>query len=500
VYAAFVCATKVHGIISSIDASKALKIPGVVAFYSAKDIPGKNTFMPLNFLFVDEEEEIFCSSKVLFHNQPVGIILAETFDLANKTAKLIDVKYESIEQEKEEKILTSIEDVLKYEPEKIEIFESFCKNPLKSRENTENVKHSISGEIKLGMQFHFTMEPQTCICIPNEEGLEVYSATQWMDLTQSAISEVLNEPMNKIHLQVKRLGGGFGTKISRSSQIACATALAAFKLNRPVRFIMELEANMEIVGKRYSCLSNYQVKIDELGKIQELNVEYIENYGCSLNEVPEYWTTPFISNCYNSKTFQITAKRTKTDIASNTWCRGPGALEGFTIIENIMEHIARKVKKDPVEVRMENISEGSEMKKFYSDFIQSVNYYERKREIDAFNNENRWIKRGIATVPIKYPIEYFGTLHAFVAIYQRDGSVSASVGGIEMGQGLNTKVLQTISKIFQIPMNLITIKSSSSLLSPNDVCTGASIGSEISCYVSSTNCKLQELLMSFKFS
>lgn len=70
------------------------KLPGVVAFYSAKDIPGSNTFMPAKAQLVFEPEEIFCSSDVKFFEQPVGIIVAETNEIAQKAAKLVDVQYE----------------------------------------------------------------------------------------------------------------------------------------------------------------------------------------------------------------------------------------------------------------------------------------------------------------------------------------------------------------------------------------------------------------------
>lgn len=93
-HAAFVLGEKVHGRITNIDASEALKIPGVVAFYGAKDIPGINNFMPLRFEFFNKEvEEIFCSDKLLYHGQPVGIILAETFDLAYKARNFVKVEY-----------------------------------------------------------------------------------------------------------------------------------------------------------------------------------------------------------------------------------------------------------------------------------------------------------------------------------------------------------------------------------------------------------------------
>lgn len=83
-------------------------------------------------------------------------------------------------------------------------------------------------------------------------------------------------------------------------------------------------------------------------------------------------TTEFFYNCYDKSHFNVNAKEAKTNSPANTWCRAPGTLEGIAMIENIMEHIAMKVKKDPLEVRLENIPQDSEMKKYLIDFEKSV--------------------------------------------------------------------------------------------------------------------------------
>lgn len=113
-----------------------------------------------------------------------------------------------------------------------------------------------------------------------------------------------------------------------------------------------------------------------------------------------------------------------------------------------------------------------------------TDYFNRRKTINDFNTVNRWTKKGISVVPMKFNVSYFGPMSAFVSVYHRDGSVSLTVGGIEMGQGLNTKVAQTVAHTLDIPLDKISIKSSNVLTAPNNIVTGASIGSEISCYVS----------------
>lgn len=109
-----------------------------------------------------------------------------------------------------------------------------------------------------------------------------------------------------------------------------------------------------------------------------------------------------------------------------------------------------------------------------------------------FNQSNRWIKRGISVVPMKFHIEYFGSMNALVSVYHRDGTVSVTHGGIEMGQGLNTKAAQTAAHILGIPIDKISIKPSNNLTAPNAIVTGGSIGSEISCFAIKRAC--EELL------
>jgi xanthine dehydrogenase/oxidase len=174
--------------------------------------------------------------------------------------------------------------VIATEPERVENFPQYSKA---AQDKGVETALKISGRFELGLQYHYTMETQSCVSVPIEDGIDVYSATQWMDTTQMAVAEMLNIPNNVINMYVRRLGGGYGAKISRGNQIACACSLAAYLLSRPVRFILKIEANMSVVGKRYACINYYDAMFDHNGKIQELNTAFTEDFGCSKNEPGE---------------------------------------------------------------------------------------------------------------------------------------------------------------------------------------------------------------------
>lgn len=361
--AVFVQATEVGSIINSIDPSAALKLPGVHAFFSAKDIPGANNFTPVCFKMIfDVEEEIFCSAKVLYYGQPLGVILADTISLANQAAKLVKVEYERTDC----KVLPTIWDVLEAKAE-----DRITKQPMcnVSEKKGENTTKSIKGRYEVNGQYHYTMEPQTALVIPSEYGLEVHSATQFMDVVQVAIAKSLLIPENEILVLVKRLGGGYGGKISRPAIVACAAALAAHKLQRPVRMVLSMEANMEIIGKRYPTIGDYQIDIDDEGRIQKLNHEFWQDFGCTLNESVVGLTAQWFLNCYKTDYWSWNSWAVRTDSASNTYCRAPGILEGISMIENIMEHISFATGMCPVQVRLNNMPEDQVMRKMMQDFI-----------------------------------------------------------------------------------------------------------------------------------
>nr|XP_050853429.1 uncharacterized protein LOC127065310 isoform X1 [Vespula vulgaris] len=486
VFCAFVVTEVANGKIENIDASKALEMKGVVAFFTAKDIPGKNIFISgsSNLMMLNEDEMLFADSTILYAGQPVGIIVATTNTVANEAVKKVKVTY--TDALKTKPVLT-IDDALATN-DKSRLFQT-AHNPAKDK--GKNTKQVINGSFSCGFQYHYTMETQSCVCIPTEDGMDVYPASQWMDLIQVSIAECLGIKNNSINVNVRRLGGAYGAKISRSAQIACACALASHKLNRPARFILSIESNMISVGKRYSTKQEYEVGVNNNGRIQYLNSTHWGNAGCSFNELHAPVVLHHMGSCYDPSRWSCDGFEVKTDLPSNTYCRAPGSTEGISMIENIMEHIAAKVNKDPLEVKLINMNPEDKgvLEPLIEDLKKSADYDSRKRAVEMFNNENRWKKKGMALVPMKYPLMYWGQFNAMVTIYARDGTVSISHGGTECGQGIHTKISQVAAYILGIDLELVKVRPSDNFTAPNNSVTGGSITSESCAYATMMACK-----------
>lgn len=141
------------------------------------------------------------------------------------------------------------------------------------------------------------------------------------------------------------------------------------------------------------------------------------------------------------------------------------------MIENILEHIAFEANIDPADARLVNLEPGNKMNELLPKFLKSTEYKNRRAEIDKFNANNRWIKRGLGLAIMEYPIFYFGKYPATVAIYHSDGSVVISHGGIEMGQGKK----KHIKNALLVTNQLLFLRHEHQDCSSSRLCIGNSI-------------------------
>ncbi|CAH0625317.1 unnamed protein product [Chrysodeixis includens] len=254
---------------------------------------------------------------------------------------------------------------------------------------------------------------------------------------------------------------------------------------------MPLETMLKIIGKRLPTSCNFEVGVNEEGEIQYLKNVFYQDNGCSANETISSITVNHFFNCYERKRWYVEANSVATDTPSNTWCRAPSSNEGIAMIEYVMEKIAHKIGKDPLEVKKINMAkEDNPLPDLLDHLKKDSNYDERLEEIKQFNSNNRWRKRALKIMPMTYELFYISPYNSLISIFHGDGSVIITHGGVEMGQGINTKAAQVCAFVLGIPLEKISVKPSSSFTSPNSITTGASIGSESVVFATMKACEI----------
>ncbi|KAJ8720015.1 hypothetical protein PYW07_012058 [Mythimna separata] len=483
VHVAFVLSDVCRAEIQEIDATEALKVRGAIAFFSSKDIPGKNSFTSKEVPWIEAEEEIFASRNILYYGQPVGVVAAVTRRAAEAAAELVKVKYKKLEA----KPVLSVKDALAAPDKDKRLRKDVTVEPAS---RGTDIQHTITGSFAMPSQYHYTMETQSCSTSVTENGLVVRSSTQWMDLVHVAVAKALNIDENRILVEVPRVGGGYGAKASRATLVACASALVAHKLNRSATLVLPLTHNMHAIGKRHACEFNYELGVNNEGVIQYLNVTYYTDCGCSYNDTPSNDIAMSMRNLYSSESWKITGYSVLTDKPCETWCRAPATTEGTAFTEHIMERISHATNKDHVEVRLANLAPKHDaIREMISSFKMDTTFDDRKAEIARFNQENAWRKRGLRISVMSYPIVYSGNFPVTISVYHADGTIAISHGGIEMGQGINTKIAQVCAYALKIGLEKITIRGSDSFISPNAMVSSSSFTSDSVAYATLKACE-----------
>jgi len=495
-HSAFVLSSRANCDVVSVNATKALALAGVIDFVDANDIPGKNDWKA-----AATPEEIFCTGKSIFAGQALGLIVAETREIAIEAARMVQVEYSN-----QGDVVTDIEKAMEIPTNVIPFGPAMQYGPVD--ENMGAASRVVQGRFKMGSQYHFHMETQTCVVSPMEDGFDVKVASQSIDMIQSVVAATLNIPINSVNTTITRLGGSYGAKIYLPNQLATAAAVAANKLGRPVRLWMPLEDNMRLFGKRTPYVFDYKMGLSSEGKIMAVEASIYCDGGWSLNDVDSPFAAFFGQSCYKVPALKFAPFGVRTDTHAPTATRAPGMCNGHAMMEAIMQHSAIEIGMSPLDLRMNNLMEQgdpimpppltldveSPIPTMIENVKTSGEYTARKEAASEFNKANRWKKRGISLVPMRYGhnISLFPGLrmNCLISVCGGDGSVSVSHNGIEMGQGINTKVAQCVAFELGIDMSMVKVKPVTNLTNPNGAITGGSAGSETNCVAAIKACEM----------
>jgi len=484
--------------IASIDITAAEAAPGVERVIVGTDIPGLNRCDTVLGLSEEYWEPVLAVGKVSYVGQAVALVLADTLKQAEFARDLVKVTYTDIQQP-----IVTTEQAVDAES----FFPIPSIGPVTKGDvdlGLSNATNVLSGRVEVPAQAHFPMETQTTIAIPEDDGdLTLHCSTQFTSMAQYLVAKILGINQNKINVKCKRIGGSYGCKITRTNQIAGLASLGTFLSGRACSLQLSLQTNMEMIGKRHPYLADYSVGFDDDGRVHTLKAVFYANGGFTVDGTDGTTTSLVmaVDNAYNFDNFYAEGICCQTNLACNTYMRAPGFFPAVFFAEQVMENVAQVLGMTPEDVKRRNFYRRGDV----TPYDQTLSYWslteiwekmrvecqfdKRLGEITAFNSRNRYVKRGISMVPMKYGVLLKGLPFGALVSILADGTIVVSHGGTEVGQGINTKVIQAVARGFNIDISLVRVACHQTLTTPNQTATGGSITSELCVQAVLTACK-----------
>lgn len=472
------------GRLKSIDVSEALKQPGILAAFTAQDLPHNR------WGTIVQDQPILVDDIIGYHDEPAVLLVADDQEAFLRARAMV-----KIEVEKQPAIL-SIDDAI---AKNSFIYQA---NPFKcgdAEKAMAEAPYRLSGVFECGGQEHFYMESQACVAYPLEDGqIEIHASSQHPTETQHVVAHALGLSLHEVVCVVKRMGGGFGGKESQAAPFAAMAALVARKLNRPARLCLSKDDDMMMTGKRHPFKNFYEVGFDKDGRILALKAKLYSDGGAYADLSHSILDRALfhIDGAYFLPNAHIEGFACRTNFHSNTAFRGFGGPQGTMTIESIIEDIAASLKKDSLAVRelncygkdQNNVThygqklDHNPLPELFSELKEKAQYEARRKEIDLFNATSRGKIRGLSMTATKFGIAFTARFlnqgNALVNVH-KDGTVQVSTGATEMGQGVNTKIQQIVAHAFGIPADHVKVMSTSTEKNHNTSPTAASSGSDI---------------------
>ena len=245
-YAAVFASPVAHGKILSLDTKETLAVEGIVAVFTADDIPESKYWGTLI-----ADHPLLAKDEVCYVGQPIAVVVGKTKAIAQKATKLIHLEVAEL-------------------PVIIDPREAFSQGQIIGTPRTfvlgdidsawSECDLIVEGNCEVGGQEHLYLETQRTRVIPLEgNNLRVYSATQNPTLTQKTIAQMLGLTCHAVEVDVKRLGGGFGGKEEQATHWAALTALAAWHTGKPVELVLSRSDDLKMTGKRHPYSSDFKI-------------------------------------------------------------------------------------------------------------------------------------------------------------------------------------------------------------------------------------------------
>jgi len=481
-YAACFDSPMAHGVIKQLDISIAEQSKGVIKVITYKNIMGENQIGG-----IIPDEPLLAEHHVHFCGMPIALVIAETDEDARAAVKKIKVDIDPLPIITDARAAAAKGELI-VPPRKFKLGDT--------TKAWNECAYIFEGTTETNGQEHLYIETQGAYAVPQENNsIKIYSSTQGPTAVQKTVSKVTGLAMHQIEIDVTRLGGGFGGKEDQANTWAALCAVAAHILKRPVKYALHRMEDMRMTGKRHPYSSDFRIGLNKDLKIMAYEATFYQNAGAAadLSSAVLERTLFHCTNSYYIPNVTATAYSCRTNLPPNTAFRGFGGPQGMFVIEAAIAKAADKLGIDKTVIQQKNLLQTdnelpygqklvSEAHECWNKADELYNIDKIKNDVENFNKKNNLYKKGMALMPICFGISFTNTMmnHArsLVHVYS-DGSVNISTGAVEMGQGVNTKILQVAAQIFSINPNKIKINTTNTFRIANTSPSAASATADL---------------------
>jgi xanthine dehydrogenase YagR molybdenum-binding subunit len=457
-FAALVTSSVAKGRIATIDHAEAEQMPGVIAVISHLNAP-RLPYHPLEKRppvdpQAGERLHVFQVPEVLFHGQPVAVVIAETQEQADTAASAVRVHYEIAAP------LTNMDRDRGRSPS--EPVEKSGRPGEKARGDAAAAISAAPVQIDITCSHereqHNAIEPHATIAEWDGDNLTLYDKTQWVDNVRTEVSHVFGIPEQAIRIISPFVGGAFGSALRTWPHVTIA-ALAARMVGRPVRLELTRRQCFTSVGARPKTEQRVRIGAERDGKMIAL-IQEAWGQTSTYEEYAEVTLDPprAVYSCPNVLTRY---RLVEMNINSPCSMRAPGTATGVMALEMAMDEMAEQLGQDPIEFRLHNYADHDEDKNLpWSSKELRACYtlgaerfdWSRRSAVPGRNRQGHWlVGHGMATA--FYP-SHRAPATAQAMLYA-NGSAVIRTAASDMGPGTYTAMTQLAADALGLPIERV---------------------------------------------
>ena len=482
-HAAVLASPAARGRIVTLDVEAVRREPGVAAVFTAADIPGENQ---IGGIIMDEP--LLAENEVHYVGQPVAFIVAATPRQARQALAAARLEIEELPPVLDPR-QAAAQGLLIAPPRRFVLGDVDKAWPRCAR--------VIAGRVDSGGQEHLYLETQAAVVVPGEKDtLRVISATQAPSVVQRVIARVLGMPMSRVAVEVFRLGGAFGGKEDQATSWAVMAAMAARALRRPVKLVLERREDMRFTGKRHPYSSDFKIGLDATGRILAYEATFYQNAGAAADLSTSILerTLFHATNSYHIPNVRATGISCRTNLPPFTAFRGFGGPQAMFVIEAAISQAAENMGIEPAVLQRLNLlvdgdefpygqkAKNARARRCFDEAVAAFDLAAARERVRAYNAEHDFSKKGLALMPVCFGISFtsifLNQAGALVHVYT-DGSVAVSTGAVEMGQGVNNKILLVAARTLGAASHRLRMESTCTRRVANTAPTAASTGADL---------------------